>query len=277
MAKVPSFPAEVEGGKPAKKPSRARRGSDALLAPNPQPDPTVNREAWLDQVYREFVGTPVNKRYYRLILEKTWPPGHGIPGPHVKESELRIAINHLRRTERIGRRPDEDYLDVFRRVRELQGEEGVVGLVKEGQTYQLANLTLVEKRVPRTALSDEDWAKVLERYGNKCANCKRSPPEVQLQQDHKVPRLRPDKTALLEGGVDALRNWQPLCDECNNFKSTSCRGCELDCFECPWAFPEKFKALRLAPAMTARLLERAQEMEVDPDELINSIVEKYLG
>jgi len=151
------------------------------------------------------------------------------------------------------------------------------GIIRAGQTWQLIDLTISEKRVPRTALDDDDWAEVLRRYDNGCANCKRRPPEVRLQQDHKVPRVRSDKASLVAGGVDVLENWQPLCDECNNFKSTSCRGCELDCFRCPWAFPEKFKALTLAPEMTARLLERAQEIGADPDELINSIVENYLS
>jgi hypothetical protein len=275
-ARIPSFPGEAAAAEPPKKPSRARRGSEALLVPNPQPDANIDREAWLDQVERDFVGGPVNKKYYRLILEKVWPEGHGIPGPLVKESELRAGINELRRTERIGRNPDENYLDVFRRVRELQGEEGVIGLVKNGQTYQLVDLTLVEKRVRRTALSDEDWVTVLQRYDNKCANCKRSSPEVRLQQDHKVPRLRPDKTANVKGGVDALENWQPLCDECNNFKSTSCRGCGLDCFECPWAFPERFRLLRISPQMTARLLDHAQKRDQDPEELLHHIIEQHL-
>jgi hypothetical protein len=27
--------------------------------------------------------------------------------------------------------------------------------------------------------------------------------------------------------------WQPLCAECNNFKSTACRGCQLECTHSP--------------------------------------------
>jgi hypothetical protein len=267
----------IVSAEPAGTRSRARRAASSLFTPNPTPGPNIDREAWLNEVFAGFVArTPVNKRYYRVILEKTWPPGHGIPGPLVTEQELRAAINNLRRIERIGKNPDEDYLDVFRRVRELQGEEGVVGLIKEGKTYQLVDLNLAEKRVPRTALSNEDWEEVLRRYDNRCANCKRRPPDVRLQQDHKVPRVRPDKTALLEDGVDALDNWQPLCDECNNFKSTSCRGCARDCFVCPWAFPEKYKALMISPEHTARLLEIAKETAIDPDDLINEIVGRYL-
>src|SRR5260370_8177162 len=169
------LPAKAEG---AKKRSRARREAAVLLPPNPQPDPSIDREAWLDEVSRGFVGGATNQRYYRVIIERAWPPGHGIPGPHVKESALRVAINHLRKTERIGQRPDEPYLDVFRRVRELQGEEGVIGLVKDGKTYQLVDLTLAEKRVPRTALGDDDWELVLARYRGKCALCNHSPPQV---------------------------------------------------------------------------------------------------
>jgi hypothetical protein len=262
--------------RPTQRRSRARRVPSTLVPPNADADPGIDRQAWLSQVYRSFIAARANREYYRVILETVWPRGHGIPGPLVTESELRAAINQLRRIERIGRDPDVDYLDVFRRVRELQGEEGIVGLIKSGKTYQLIDLTLAEKRVRRTALGDEDWEKVLERYEGKCANCRRSPPEVHLQQDHKVPRVRSDKTSLLENGVDGLENWQPLCDECNNFKSMSCRGCNLNCFECPWAFPEKFRPLRISPQNTARLLDRAQKRGQDPDELINSIIEQHL-
>lgn len=55
-----------------------------------------------------------------------------------------------------------------------------------------------------------------------------------------------------------------------------CRNCSLDCFECSWAFPEKFKPLRISPRNNARLRERAQATGIDADELINRIVEEYV-
>lgn len=256
--------------------SKARRKSAALKIPNSRDDQNLDRNGWLERVSREFIGDPTNKLYYRVILETAWPLGHGIPGPHVTQEDFRNALNEFRKKNRVGRDPDRDYLDVFRRVRELQGEEGLVGLIKSGHTYQLVDLELAPKRIRRVALDQENWESVLQKYDGRCANCKRSPPEVRLQQDHKVPRVRPDKATQLVGGINDLENWQPLCDECNNFKSTSCRGCKLDCFECPWAYPEKFKALRVAPATTARLLSRAKQLNVDPDELLNLIVEDFL-
>ena len=268
------------GQQPPSRPrrSKARMAASTLLTPQVILDPKFpNRNDWIKETYEGFAQrNQSNKVYYRVILETLWPANHGIPGPLVSESELRAAINLYRKTNRFGRNPDNDYVDVFRRMRELMGEEALVGILKSGTTYQLANLTIGEKRVPRTALSDENWETVLQRYNYRCANCKRTEPEVRLQQDHKVPRVRADMTTRLTGGVDALDNWQPLCDECNNFKSTSCRNCRLDCFECPWAFPETFKALQISPRNTARLLAYAQAIGVDPDELINSIIEEYV-
>lgn len=253
--------------------SRAMQRFALLVPPKTRPSPDdPNRETWIEETCRGFVNpSDANKAHYRVVLEVLWPRGHGIPGPHIKRDQIRAALDRARKRD--GKRP---YRDPFRRVREMQGEEGLKGIIRAGQTWQLVDLNVSEKRVPRTALGDEDWEEVLRRYDNACANCKRKPPEVRLQQDHKVPRVRQDKAQQLPAGVDALDNWQPLCDECNNFKSMSCRGCGLDCFECPWAFPEKFKALRISPERTARLLERAQQLGVDPDELINGLVEDYL-
>jgi 5-methylcytosine-specific restriction endonuclease McrA len=258
--------------------SKARKAASVLLTPSAVKHVgPPSRDQWIQDAYDGFVQpNPSNRIYYRVILEELWPVGHAIPGPHVTESQLRAAINHYRKTNRFGRDPDKDYLDVFRRMRELRGEEALEGILNHGKTYQLANLTIGQKRKPRVKLSDADWEIVLERYGGGCANCKRKPPEVNLQQDHKVPRVRADKTAQLPGGPDALDNWQPLCEECNNFKSVNCRNCGLDCFECPWAYPEMFKSLRISPLNTARLLEHAKAMGADPDELINHIVEKYV-
>ncbi len=260
------------------KPSKARKEPSTLAEPCATPTLHLpNRNEWIEQIFNDFVNPiPSNRMYYRVILETLWPEGHGIPGPWVTEDQLRAAINHYRRTHQFGRNPDRDYLDVFRRVRELRGEEALSGIFNRGKTYQLANLTVGEKRAPRISLSNEDWETILQRYDFMCANCKRREPEVRFQQDHKILRLRADKTSLLAEGVDGLDNWQPLCDECNNFKSTSCRNCNLNCFECPWAFPEKFKALRLSPRNTARFLEHAQASGADPDELLNKIVEEYI-
>lgn len=250
--------------------SHARREAERLVSPRREPgEDEADRDAWIQEVCNGFVsrGT-TNKAYYKVVLETLWPRGHGIPGPHVSEDEIREAINRFRRENRVGRDPDRRYLDVFRRVRELQGEEGVVGIIKQGKTYQLVDLELVEKRVPRTGLSDSDWALVLARYEGKCPSCSRQPPEVELEQDHKIPRVR--------GGGDELANWQPLCTECNNHKSIRCRGCQLNCNECPWAFPELYASLRVSRENVEAVRKRARELDVDPHLLANRIIEEHI-
>jgi len=147
-------------------------------------------------------------------------------------------------------------------------EEGLLGIIKGGNKYQLIDLTVSEKRIPRTHLNDSDWANVLTRYHGVCAACGRTQSEKGFQQDHKVPRLR--------GGGDDLDNWQPLCDECNNFKSTACRDCRLDCSTCCWAFPEKFKPLSIPGYLIERLRKYAEKTGTNPDKLITEYIENLI-
>jgi hypothetical protein len=228
----------------------------------------INREAWLEEVSQGFVSpSEANKSYYRVLLEELWPSGHGIPGPLIREDQLRDAVDRFRRNQHTASTPYKPYVDVFRRLRELQGEEGVTGIGRSGKTYQLVSLTLSEKRVPRIKLSDTDWAEILERYKHRCAVCSRSESEVRFQQDHKIPRTR--------GGHNRVDNWQPLCDECNNFKSTSCRGCQLECTQCGWAFPERFAPLRLSSLNIYRLRQWAINTNLDPHTLLNQVVDEF--
>lgn len=202
------------------------------------------------------------------MLETLWPQDRSIPGPHVSEDELREAIDAHRLSGHTGDKAYKPYVDVFRRVRELQGEEGITGIGRKGRRYQLVDLKIAPKRVPRESLDGAAWLQVLARYGNKCASCGRPFGDGRFQQDHKIPRVR--------GGSDDLENWQPLCNECNNFKSTACRGCGLDCSVCPWAFPETHKPLKLAGANVRRLRQLSEQSGLDPDALANSIIEAYL-
>lgn len=228
----------------------------------------ILRETWIQEVYQGFVSpSQANKLYYRVLLEELWPPGHGIPGPLVKEDELRESIERFRKNQHSGDTPYKPYVDVFRRLRELQGEEGLTGVGREGKTYQLIHLSLSEKRVPRIKLTDMDWQKILENHYFKCPVCGRSEPEIRFQQDHRVPRIR--------GGGNEFNNWQPLCDECNNFKSTSCRGCELDCNVCSWAFPNRFAPLRLSSDNIQKLRQSAVTRGCDPHNLLNKIVNDF--
>lgn len=228
----------------------------------------IIREVWFEAICQEFVcPSEANKSYYRVLLEELWPAGHGIPGPRIKEDELREAIERFRRNQYSGSKPYKPYIDVFRRLRELQGEEGITGIGREGKTYQLVNLSLSEKRVPRIKLSDPDWLQIMGTYQHRCPVCSRSEPEVRFQQDHKVPRTR--------GGGNELSNWQPLCDECNNFKSTLCRGCQLECEVCSWAFPESFAPLRLSSINISRLRQIAANTNSDPHNLLNHVVARF--
>ena len=228
----------------------------------------IVREVWLEEVCQGFVSpSEANKSYYRVLLEELWPIDYGIPGPLVKEDELRAAIDRFRLSKHLGTEAYKPYVDVFRRLRELQGEEGITGIGKEGRTYQLINLALTEKRIPRIKLSELDWKQVLRKYQDRCPVCSRSEPEVRFQQDHKIPRIR--------GGGNELTNWQPLCDECNNFNSTSCRGCQLECKTCSWAFPEQFAPLRLSSDNISRLRQLAANTHSDPHALLNYIVGRF--
>lgn len=253
------------------KKSHARQRFLEIAQPNPNPKigDIPDRDTWIEQTCQSFVAhSKANKTYYRAVLECLWPCGHGIPGPVINSTQLREAITNARKLSS-GGQENAPYLDPFRRIRELQGEEGVTGIARVGPNYQLVNLNVQEKRIPRTGLSEKEWLLILSKYSGKCAVCRREPPDVQLQQDHKIPRLR--------HGSDELSNWQPLCDECNNFKSTCCRGCTADCMTCPWAFPEKYAPIRILPDNISRIRKLAKEKNIDPSNLLNNIIEGYLS
>jgi len=228
----------------------------------------IVREEWLDQVAQKFISpSQANRAYYRVLLETLWPPGHGIPGPHIKQDQLRDAIDQFRQGQHQGHTPYKPYVDVFRRLRELQGEEGIKGIGREGQTFQLVSLEVGPKRIPRIKLTDADWTAVLEQYSHQCAVCQRQEPEIRLQQDHKVPRVR--------GGGNQLDNWQPLCDECNNFKSTACRGCYLACETCCWAFPDRYAPIQLSAVNIQRIRQLSRIQRNSPVLILNQIVDDY--
>ena len=250
--------------------SHARQQFLPLESPKPAPsagDP--DRQRWLSETCAGFVATSrQNREYYRVLLETLWPDGHGIPGPQVTEDELRAAIDAYREARRTGPGEYKPYRDPFRRMRELSGEEGVTGIGHVGRVYQLVDLNLSEKRVPRTGLSDEDWSAVVRRQGARCAVCGRQEAAGGFDQDHKVPRVR--------GGGNELNNWQALCHECNNFKSTSCRGCELDCSACPWAFPEAYAPLRISPDNSAAVRSLAKAKGMNPHDFLNELLQGFL-
>ena len=229
--------------------------------PNPNPDPNFSREEWIKKVSEEFVSpSKANKQYYKVILETLWPKGHGIPGPIISKEDIRTAISNFR---------GEPYQDPFRRMRELQGEEGFLGIIKVGNNYQLVDLTVSDKREPRQHLNENNWQKILQKYDGVCAACGKTPEEDGFQQDHKIPRLR--------GGSDNIDNWQPLCDACNNMKSTACRDCKEDCSLCCWAFPEKYKPLKIPGPLIERLRTYAKKIGESPDKLVTDLITDELN
>jgi 5-methylcytosine-specific restriction endonuclease McrA len=183
----------------------------------------AERDAIIDEICAGFVHPSAsNREIYRVILEFMWPPGADLPGPVRTRQQIRDVVNGHRQAQ--GKKP---YQDPFRRLRELQGEEGLLGIAKTGGTYQLITAEVSAKRVPRRAFSGEEWAALRAKYDNRCAVCREEGTvAAPLTPDHRVPRVR--------GGGDGIENIQLLCVRCNIHKSVACRGCQEDCLGCPW-------------------------------------------
>lgn len=216
----------------------------------------VERDGWIDKASSGFItNSKANRQIYRVILETLWPKGYGIPGPIVGREEIRAAIDRAK---------GGTYHDPFRRLRELQGDEGFLGIIKNGQRYQLIHLNISPKKRPRTSLSADKWKTVLGAYNNVCAVCGCTPDENGFQQDHKVPRAR--------GGTDDLTNWQPLCDSCNIEKSVVCRGCQKDCSQCGYAFPEFYRPVRLSGQTWRDVNEYSEKHHLDPSQFVTEVI-----
>lgn len=186
----------------------------------------MDRDQRINEICSGFVSpSAANKNIYRVILELLWPEGTSLPGPVIPRKAIIAAIDADRAKK--GKGP---YRDAFRRVRELQGEEGLLDIVKVGSNYQMNSDNVSPKRVPRAAVSDTDWRAIRDSSLGACAVCgAREADGASLSPDHRVPRVR--------GGGDGIGNFQALCQNCNIFKSVSCRGCAEECTECPWCDP----------------------------------------
>jgi 5-methylcytosine-specific restriction endonuclease McrA len=202
-----------------------------------------------------------NRQLNRVILERLFPPSAGVPGPVVARQDIRDAVDAFK----------PGYKDVFRRLRELQGEEGLTGIIKFGSRYQLVSLAVGPKREPRKAAASGQALDVALRQGNRCAVCgtpigAEGPTRAEL--DHRVPRVR--------GGDNREENLQGLCGACNNAKSTQCTNCTLDCYTCGWAFPETYRPVKLRPDIILRLNMRAKGANQDVDQMANALLERAL-
>jgi len=243
------------------------RSSKALLKP-PADMQNISDEArrkWLDKQIEGFVSSsPSNREYYAVILEALWPEGHGIPGPHLTEKDIRAAVDAHRKSQ--GKGP---YKDVFRRLRELQGEEGFTSIDKEGTRYQLMSLEVAPKKEPRQKPPPELWKKIKESSNFRCSHCGAQEPEVTLSPDHRVPRSR--------GGTNDEWNWQPLCGQCNTNKASSCQGCDYQCAVCSWAYPETYKPIVVDDDNKERIRRLAKEKGLHQSDFVNGVLRDFFN
>ena len=246
--------------------TRSRASTGVLHPPATMQIPSADRRAkWLTQAAEDFVAPgAANRLYYGLILERLWPEGHGLPGPHVTENELRAVINARRIL--LGKKP---YIDVFRRMRELQGEEGFTAIVKSGVRYQLQSTEISAKREPRAKPSAALWSKIKADADFRCAKCKLQEPTIKLEPDHRVPRSR--------GGTNDEDNWQPLCKQCNNLKSAACSGCDLLCTVCFWAYPERYAEIVIDDANREMIRKEADKTNLSQSELANRLLRSHFN
>jgi hypothetical protein len=238
-----------------------RSSKGTLFAPAKQPTHTAEyREKWLVDARKGFVTRgEANPRYYSLILELLWPEGHGLPGPHVREVEIRACLDKARLED--GEKP---YVDPFRRMRELQGDEGFKSILKSGTAYQLQSTIVSPKRQPRSKPRASLWREIRAKSDGKCAKCGKREPDVKLSPDHRIPRSR-------DGSGDDL-NWQPLCHQCNILKSAACQGCERLCTVCYWAYPETYSQLDIDDYHRDAIRQEAEKNGTTQNEALQNIL-----
>src|SRR5437868_9186887 len=149
-------------------PVKSRASKGFLVDPKSESNvDAARRTEWLRLAKAGFVQPSMaNREIYGLILDALWPAGHGIPGPILSQDEVRAVIDAHRASAGKG-----NYRDVFRRFRELQGEEGFTSIVKEGVRYQLQSLDVAPKREPRAKPDPKVWKAIKERSGFTCAHC----------------------------------------------------------------------------------------------------------
>lgn len=244
--------------------SRPRASKGLLLTPKAAPIPdAAARTNWLTKAEDGFVAPGgALKAIYRLILRRLWPEGHGIPGPQVTEEQIRQVIDKAREASGSA-----VYRDPFRRMRELQGEEGFTCIIKEGKKYQLISTELGPKREPRAKPAKKLWQSIKQSSNYTCAHCGQAEPSVKLSPDHRVPRSR--------GGGNEDSNWQPLCEQCNNAKSSACQGCTLTCSVCFWAFPDQFKPIVINDYNREQIRRAATAAGRDQSGLANEILQRH--
>jgi len=223
---------------------------------------SVARAEQIERICAGFVSPgKANRAIYRVILETLLPEGAGVPGPILTRADFHQAVRKIK----------PGYKDVFRRVRELQGEEGLQGIIQNGERYQLAHLAVGQKRSPRQPVNKTVKQAILEKQGWRCAVCS-TPIHVgsvsRFDPDHRVPRVR--------GGGNDQSNLQALCPACNNNKSTQCSNCQLECQTCPWAYPEKYHSPIIRSEILERLSKLARARNMSTTDLTNNLLRKAI-
>ncbi len=187
-----------------------------------------------------------------LVLRTLWNSSKSFPKNWVLSNQLYELTN-------------QKYID--RRIRELRNERGCdieTGIHNGSHSYRLLSANLSEA-FDRTYLTDAQKRQLFEAFEYRCAACARQfdTDGKGLQADHKVP--------LIRGGGSEIQNWQPLCIACNVAKRRSCMGCEVDCNQCAWAFPEHYGQtipIQLTKEVGESLQRLARSRGTTPQELI---------
>jgi hypothetical protein len=197
------------------------------------------------------------------VLKRLWGTETDVfPKPWVSSAEL------LKLT-------GQKYFD--RRTRELRDQIGcdLESTYQEsfsGHAWRINSPKLAEPQ-DRDYLTQSQKVKLFEANDYHCATCgiKISAGIRGLQADHKVP--------LSRGGSNDLKNWQPLCNNCNVGKRRACEGCNLDCNACSWAFPE-IVGIKTMVAISEKTLRRVDSFSASSgttrDKVMEDAAEYYL-
>ena len=188
----------------------------------------------------------------RQILGTLWDAGDAFPRDWVPSSHLLAVTN-------------QKYFD--RRVRELRDELGLDVETRHihGEHHYRLLSDDIKAANPRLYLSEVQKRALFRRENNTCQVCGTAAEAGVrgLQADHKIP--------LIRGGSHDECNWQSLCNVCNVAKRRACQDCELDCRQCPWAFPGEL-GMTLSLQLPRELFDRVQERVIrDRDWLIRLI------
>jgi 5-methylcytosine-specific restriction endonuclease McrA len=229
--------------------------NQALQTPARRPLDSLARVKLLDDICEGFVQPGAsNRALYRIILEVLLPEGAGFPGPVVDQREIREYVEL--------KKPG--YRDPFRRMRELQGEEGLLSIIQNGTRYQWVSPAVGEKRIPRIQIPNRIRDEVVASSAYRCSVCSRpvtSEGANRASIDHRVPRTR--------GGSNEASNYQALCSTCNANKQACCSGCTIDCNSCGWAFPDSYLVPVLDPEILARARNIASARGESPNAYLN--------